>query len=661
MFLLPTNRVRPEFCAQCHCPDHEPAQAPLRTLPCVHLGSATREKIADSTADRGARRDVFECELHGRCVPSGLDVVVRSCGHCVDYLPRDPFGPTAGVMKRKADAFLAALPAYPRARYRGRGVVIAGGGERYFASLYITIRALRHVGCRLPIQVWYLGRKDEMPDARKRLLKPFGVECVDADRIRRRHPARKLCGWELKVFATLHSPFEEVLFLDADCYPCRDPELLFDFDDYHEKGAIFWPDVIQVDDRLKWPAFGLANPRRPGSVESGQFVLNKRTSWRALNLTWFYNDHSDYYYRYGYGDKHTFEAAWTRLEQPFVMFASSAPILRIGYVHIGPDGAPLFVHRCCDKFRVEEHRYITAQQGALPVYCDSAPLEKECWSWLAELAQALGVPFAPPRPAVGASTLSAAVAGPIAKSKLIKALLTELVVYDSPRLRKIRLGSAHDGGYVVPDLRLDEVDGLYTVGGGTNLDFEHDFRAGSSGAIRIFDPTTPAPRNLPARADFFPIGLGVDGRSVAALFEDAQPAARRRRLWLKIDIEGCEWQALADTHPKWLAVFEVLVLELHGLTDRSSPSLRRKIACLKKINRHFRLIHAHGNNFAPCIQVENSSLPDCLEVTYFRKDRMRQHVRPNRASLPGPLDAPCDPNAPDLDLHCWPFSEVGLR
>jgi hypothetical protein len=40
---------------------------------------------------------------------------------------------------------------------------------------------------------------------------------------------------------------------------------------------------------------------------------------------------------------------------------------------------------------------------------------------------------------------------------------------------------------------------------------------------------------------------------------------------------------------------------------------------------------------------------------------MRQHVRPNRASLPGPLDAPCDPNAPDLDLHCWPFSEVGLR
>ena len=35
----------------------------------------------------------------------------------------------------------------------------------YFASLFVTIRALRHVGCVLPIQVWYLGRNDEMPAA----------------------------------------------------------------------------------------------------------------------------------------------------------------------------------------------------------------------------------------------------------------------------------------------------------------------------------------------------------------------------------------------------------------------------------------------------------------------------------------------------------------
>ncbi|MGH7194558.1 MAG: hypothetical protein ACREJM_13655, partial [Candidatus Saccharimonadales bacterium] len=99
-------------------------------------------------------------------------------------------------MRERAEEFLAAIPAYPKKRYRGRGVVIAGGGERFFPSLYITIRALRHVGCTLPIEVWYLGRHHEMPAKRQALLAPYQVECIDADEVRRRHPARRLDGWE---------------------------------------------------------------------------------------------------------------------------------------------------------------------------------------------------------------------------------------------------------------------------------------------------------------------------------------------------------------------------------------------------------------------------------------------------------------------------------
>src|SRR5947209_8212678 len=59
-----------------------------------------------------------------------------------------------------ADRLLAALPPYPAGRFRGRGVVIAGGGPAYFPSLYVTVRAIRRVGCSLPVQVWYLGRED---------------------------------------------------------------------------------------------------------------------------------------------------------------------------------------------------------------------------------------------------------------------------------------------------------------------------------------------------------------------------------------------------------------------------------------------------------------------------------------------------------------------
>jgi hypothetical protein len=60
-------------------------------------------------------------------------------------------------------------------------------------------------------------------------------------------------------------------------------------------------------------------PRRaPGraSVESGQVVVNKRLCWRPLQLAWWYNDHGDWAYLHGHGDRHTFEVAWARLGAP---------------------------------------------------------------------------------------------------------------------------------------------------------------------------------------------------------------------------------------------------------------------------------------------------------------------------------------------------------
>jgi hypothetical protein len=393
-FLGAPNVVRAEFCAKCCYVDHD-AHPPLPpTLPCVHLGGFTAENVELALSDGSLPLPLLACAVHGRCTlgvaAADLPGPIRACGGCPDYLARDPFGPSSAEMMRQADTFLTAIPTYPKGRYRGRGVVVAGGGDRYFASLYITIRALRHVGCSLPIQVWYLGRLDEMPPEKQAILAPYGVECVDADEVRRHHPARMLNGWELKVFATLHSPYEEILFVDADCYPCRNPDFLFTNKDYRAHGAVFWPDIASVDTRLKWPAFGVPDPQRPGSVESGQYVLHKRLTWRPLNLAWFYNDHSDYYYRFCYGDKHTFEVAWARCAQPFVMWQTQARWAHVAYLHPGPDRFPLFVHRCADKFRLDRHTYATDQIHHAPVYYADLPLERECWGWLAELAQRLG-------------------------------------------------------------------------------------------------------------------------------------------------------------------------------------------------------------------------------------------------------------------------------
>ena len=234
--------------------------------------------------------------------------------------------------------------------------------------------------------------------------------------------------------------------------------------------------------------------------------------------------------------------------------------------------------------------------------------------------------------------------------------LADLRVVQSAALRKVRLGSTHDGGYVVPDLQLEKVDCLYSVGVGTNLDFERDFRRRSNGRIKLFDPTISPPRNLPKRTEFFPVGLGLDSNGLESLFAHGirlrQPWPRR---WLKMDIESYEWEALDHTAPNRLQAFEVMIIEFHGLSDQTGWAARRRPHLFKKINRSFRLIHAHGNNFAPHERTGATRLPDCLEATYLRADLMPTVWEYECGPLPGPTDAPCNPQASDLDLNCWPF------
>src|ERR1043165_7848826 len=91
------------------------------------------------------------------------------------------------------EKFVQTLPAYP-GKFEGQGIVICGGGLQYFTNAWVCINVLRELGCTLPIQLWYLGEA-EMDRQMKLLVKPLGIECVDAMKVRKRHPARRLRGW----------------------------------------------------------------------------------------------------------------------------------------------------------------------------------------------------------------------------------------------------------------------------------------------------------------------------------------------------------------------------------------------------------------------------------------------------------------------------------
>jgi Mannosyltransferase putative len=227
----------------------------------------------------------------------------------------------------------------------------------------------------LPIEVWHLG-PEEMGPPMRGLLEELGAQPVDAFEVAKRHQVERLGGWELKPYALMHSRFREVLLLDADNIPLRDPEFLFDRSEFRDTGALFWPDIVRLSpDNAIWAVSGLTYRDTP-SFESGQIVLDKSRCWQALSLAHWLNQHSDTFYNFLHGDKDTFLIAWLMLAQPYYLIRHRPKLLEATMCQRDPDGVILFQHRNNAKWILH---------GDNP-RIEGFRLERECRTLLEELA-----------------------------------------------------------------------------------------------------------------------------------------------------------------------------------------------------------------------------------------------------------------------------------
>jgi hypothetical protein len=91
----------------------------------------------------------------------------------------------AMTAERRAEwrALLRRLPAKPpEGAFRGRGVVIHGGGLQHTASALIAVRVMRseRVGCTLPAEYWHRGDAPPTP-ALAAAMRKMGVTPRDVD------------------------------------------------------------------------------------------------------------------------------------------------------------------------------------------------------------------------------------------------------------------------------------------------------------------------------------------------------------------------------------------------------------------------------------------------------------------------------------------------
>lgn len=248
----------------------------------------------------------------------------------------------------------------------GRGIVIGAGGAKYFACAFASFIACKRLGCQLPFEFWHLG-DHEMDPAMKRCAESNGIRVVDATKecARRGYSPRILNGWELKPLSVLLSEFSEVLYLDADSIPVRNPEELFENPEYRDCGAAFWPDLppFQRKEWLPpecWHNVGLEYDNSV-DFETGQFMVDKSKCMREISVTNWMNQHSDYYYKFVFGDKSTFHLAWKKCRRKYAM-PNPCGWIKPCIVQKGFDGQPFFYHACQGKDEIA-----SGSMGHLPI------------------------------------------------------------------------------------------------------------------------------------------------------------------------------------------------------------------------------------------------------------------------------------------------------
>ncbi len=247
------------------------------------------------------------------------------------------------VFREASEKFIKNTPEYPD-HFAGRGIVICAGGTRYLACAWVCTNMLRKWGCKLPIEIWHLGKR-EASNKIRHLFKKRGVNFVDALEMRKAHPARTLEGWPLKAYAIINCRFKNVLLLDADNVPIRNPEYLFKCQEFKKTGAVFWPDFGRLaSTRSIWKICGVRYRDEP-EFESGQILVDKERCWKALSLALWYNEHADFYYQHIHGDKDTFHMAFRKLDQPYAM--PKTPVWALHKVMCQHDfkGRRIFQHR----------------------------------------------------------------------------------------------------------------------------------------------------------------------------------------------------------------------------------------------------------------------------------------------------------------------------
>lgn len=242
----------------------------------------------------------------------------------------------------------------------------------------------------------------------------------------------------------------------------------------------------------------------------------------------------------------------------------------------------------------------------------------------------------------------------------------------------VRLGSIDDGGYVVPTQTIKTSDVLISFGVSDNWEFEKDFLKKSSAKLLAYDHTIDKnfwllkfkkdlikfiqlkifkPKKLykmfqyldfllffkmKKNNEFHLKKIGKCQNCLCLNDIILNHLKDEKKLFLKIDIEGSEYDILEDIILNKSKI-QGIVIEFHEI----SKNINKIIDFTKKINTDLCLVHIHANNYS---MKESSQFPEAIELTYSKKN-LHLDIKSNDKVYPlKNLDYPNSKRSPDIKI-----------
>jgi hypothetical protein len=223
--------------------------------------------------------------------------------------------------------------------------------------------------------------------------------------------------------------------------------------------------------------------------------------------------------------------------------------------------------------------------------------------------------------------------------------------FDVEGKSKVRLGNAHDGGYIFID-DFSEISSVISCGISNDVTCDLAFAEMGKPVVQ-FDHTVEGP---PVRHPLFDFrkqaidALGTIPESVR-LWDvvKAEGDAAKSDILLKIDIDGDEWATFANYPPDQLRRFRQISCEFHWSSRLKDPEFFSLcLRAIENLRRAFFPAHLHANNFVGFRNLMGVPIPEVYEVTFvnceFYSPSQRQQGAPTK------IDNPNNPDAPDLFL-----------